>query len=121
MLLAGLPRSGTSWIAHALGLTQETTLVSEPDNDRNHVEALKAKASLGRYPILVPGDEASDYAALWRHAAAGADHADGMRNRWAADRLAQVPAADIDRVMADPCRPVALRAPEGGRPGSARR
>lgn len=47
VLVAGLPRSGTSWTAHALGPAEGTTLVSEPDNDRNHVEALKAKARLG--------------------------------------------------------------------------
>jgi len=112
LLIAGLPRSGTSWTARALGQTEGTTLVSEPDNDRNHVEALKAKARLGRYPILGVGDIARAYASLWRYGMAGVDHLDGRRNRWATAQVAAVPPAEVERVMTDPSEawPARLRA-----------
>lgn len=64
VLLAGIARSGTTWIANALGRCRGVSLVHEPDNDVLHVEALAAKADLGRYPLLRRGDAADRYATL---------------------------------------------------------
>lgn len=112
VLIAGLPRSGTTWTAEALGRCRATMLVHEPDNDRNRVEALAAKARLGRFPILAAGEPASAYAALWALAFTGTAEAGGARNRWAAAQVAAVPESAVDRVMADPSVrwPLRLRA-----------
>lgn len=103
VLLAGLPRSGTTWIANALARCEGATLVHEPDNDRNHVDAMAAKARLGRQAVLRPGDRADGYARLLQAAfGRGETSALGERRRALAQRLvAGVDPAEIDRVMGD--------------------
>ena len=68
VLVAGIARSGTTWITHALRECSDVSLVHEPDNDRLHPEAAVAKADLGLYPLLRPGDPAPAYARLFRAA-----------------------------------------------------
>lgn len=121
VLLAGLPRSGTTWIAQALGRTAGTRYVHEPDNDRLHVDALRAKAALGRYPSLDPDEDAPGYRELWERAFTGAEPGGGRRARWAAKLLDDAGPADVDRVMSDPSArwPLRLRAATALRPGTA--
>lgn len=113
VLLAGIARSGTTWIANALSHCEGATLVHEPDNDRHHVHAMAAKARLGRYPVLRPGDAAPAYARLFEAAFTdpGPDPR-GDRRRAVARRLVGDDAEAVNRVMADPDRawPWRLRA-----------
>lgn len=65
VLVAGVPRSGTTWVGQTLARTADTAYVGEPDNEGKEPFALKAKLSLGRFPVLGPDDEAPSYEELW--------------------------------------------------------
>jgi hypothetical protein len=68
VLIVGAPRSGTTWVANVLSQVPGGQLVGEPDNDLTDPFALRAKAGLGRYPVLAAGDVAHDYERLWESA-----------------------------------------------------
>jgi hypothetical protein len=70
VLLVGLPRSGTTWVASMLASAEQAALVFEPDNHLRSPFALRAKVGLagGYYPSLAPDDEAPVYAELWLNA-----------------------------------------------------
>jgi hypothetical protein len=72
IVIAGLPRSGTTWTMRVLGTSPSTTKVPEPDNEDKYPAAIHAKHDLGRYPCLVPGQEAPSYRGLWAWILAGA-------------------------------------------------
>lgn len=57
VLLLGVARSGTRWLATALGHTEGTRLVKEPDNVTAH--------DFGPYPVIDPNAAALHYRALW--------------------------------------------------------
>ena len=67
VLVAGVPRSGTTWVATLLGATRDASYFEEPDNHFTYPFAFRAKRGLpGRfYPALEPGQGASDYERLW--------------------------------------------------------
>jgi hypothetical protein len=66
VLIAGLPRSGTSWVGAALGSAADTSYVREPDNVSAFPYAVKAQRAVGGYPVLAPGDAVPDvYRRLW--------------------------------------------------------
>ncbi len=126
VLLAGIARSGTTWIANALSHCAGATLVHEPDNDRHHVHAMAAKARLGRYPVLRPGDAAPAYARLFE--AAFTDPAPdpwGDRRRALATRFVGDDGAAVNQVMGDVSTPwpprlrAAFAATASPRPGAA--
>jgi hypothetical protein len=71
VLVAGIPRSGTTWTAQVLAHAHGSALLHEPDNEKEHLAALRAKRSLGRFPVLRPGESAPAYEGLWRHAFSG--------------------------------------------------
>jgi Sulfotransferase family len=70
VLVVGLPRSGTTWIASMLAQAEDAVLVMEPDNQFTVPFALRAKRGLpgGFYTALAPADQAPAYEALWRQA-----------------------------------------------------
>jgi hypothetical protein len=70
VLVVGLPRSGTTWIATMLAQTEGAVLVLEPDNQFTAPYALRAKRGLpgGFYTALAPGEEAARYETLWLEA-----------------------------------------------------
>jgi hypothetical protein len=70
VLVVGVPRSGTTWVASMLQATADASLVLEPDNHHNLPFAVRAKRGLrgGCYPALSPADEARSYEALWLQA-----------------------------------------------------
>jgi hypothetical protein len=70
VLIAGVPRSGTTWIARMLASTEGTTLLFEPDNHQMYPFAFKAKRALrgGYYPLPAPSADTSTYEELWRNA-----------------------------------------------------
>lgn len=103
VLVAGLPRSGSTWVANALGRTEGASYVHEPDNDRHHVHAMAAKAGRGRHPLLGPGDRADAYARLFQAAFGDAEPgAVAARRAELARRLAgAAPAGALDAAMGD--------------------
>lgn len=70
VLVAGVPRSGSSWVGRVLGGTPGAGYLNEPDNHEHSPFALRAKLGLpGRfYPDLEPGDDAPAYSTLWTNA-----------------------------------------------------
>lgn len=75
VLVVGVPRSGTTWVATILSKCRDTAFVNEPDDERRFNHARDAKKWLGRYPIIAPYDrgrvgESSivKYQHLWEHA-----------------------------------------------------
>lgn len=73
ILVAGVPRSGTTWTAQVVARLAGVPVLHEPDNEKEWASALTAKASLGRFPALRDGDRAPAYETLWSLAARGHD------------------------------------------------
>jgi hypothetical protein len=71
VLVAGLPRSGTTWVGEVLGRTGGTRYLHEPDNHLVRPDAWWAKRGLGPYPELQPGTPGDAYERLWARAFAG--------------------------------------------------
>ncbi|HEV7863887.1 MAG TPA: sulfotransferase [Acidimicrobiia bacterium] len=71
VLVAGLPRSGTTWVGEVLGHTAGARYLHEPDNHLVRPEAWWAKRQLGSYPDVSPGADGGDYERLWALAFAG--------------------------------------------------
>ena len=71
VLVAGIPRSGTTWVGRVLGQADGACYVHEPDNHLVRPDAWWAKRPLGAYPNLAPGEAAPDYERLFRLAFAG--------------------------------------------------
>jgi len=71
VLVAGLPRSGSTWTAKILAAAPGCDAVMEPDNEKTSAPAISAKRGLGRYPVLAPGEEAPAYRDLWTWALSG--------------------------------------------------
>jgi hypothetical protein len=71
ILVAGLPRSGTTWVGEVLGRTDGARYLHEPDNHLVRPDAWWAKRRLGPYPELAPCDDGGDYERLWATAFAG--------------------------------------------------
>ena len=65
VVIAGLPRSGTTWTMRALGTCPGTRTVFEPDNENILPAAIHGKQELGRYPCLAPGQDPGAYGGLW--------------------------------------------------------
>jgi len=65
LVLAGIPRSGTTWTMRALAADPALVQVMEPDNEVRSAPAIWAKRSSGRYPVLLPRDRDDRLAALW--------------------------------------------------------
>lgn len=104
VLVVGVPRSGTTWVARVLAQAAGARYLEEPDNHFRFAYAYRAKADLGRreYPLLRPGergDETHALATLWRRAfhPVAANRPSRVRRR-AGDRLVQ--AAGPRRVSA---------------------
>ncbi|MGZ4675028.1 MAG: hypothetical protein ACXVJ7_03200 [Acidimicrobiia bacterium] len=71
VLLAGAPRSGTSWTGQALGCCAGVRYVDEPDGFRG-ADAFRVMMRYGENPQVAPGSSAPEYAALWDGVFAGA-------------------------------------------------
>jgi hypothetical protein len=81
-LIAGVPRSGTTWIGRALGRTAGATYVNEPDGFRDPF-AFRTMLAVGENPVLSPGEAAPDLERLWAGALAGGRPAGTLRDRLA--------------------------------------
>ena len=96
ILVIGPPRSGTTWVEQVLGRAAGARVVHEPDNETSNPFALRAKTSLGRFPVLAPGDPAPPaYFDLWSRAFEGVSR--GATARWlTAKALLRTAEADLD-------------------------
>ena len=65
LVLAGIPRSGTTWSMRVLACDHSLLSVMEPDNEGRSGPAIWAKRSTGRFPVLAPGDHDERYQWLW--------------------------------------------------------
>jgi hypothetical protein len=66
LLIVGVPRSGTTWLARVLGACEETAVLTEPDNALKFPFAVrKRSAAGGYYPALAPGDAHKTMERLW--------------------------------------------------------
>ena len=94
--MIGPPRSGTTWVEQVLGRAAGARVVHEPDNETCSPFALRAKTSLGRFPVLAPGDPAPvAYHDLWSRAFEGIGRA--APARWlTAKALLRTADADLD-------------------------
>lgn len=71
VLVVGVPRSGTTWVATILGSTEFAGVLLEPDDHTLYAFAARAKRGLPggwHTPVLSPDDEAPDYDVLWQEA-----------------------------------------------------
>lgn len=93
VLIAGVPRSGTTWIGRALGHTAHATYVNEPDGFRDPF-AFTVMLRLGENPVLEPGEPAPDLERLWAGALAGGRPAGSLRDRFARSRYERTPLED---------------------------
>ncbi len=112
LLIAGVPRSGTTWIGRALGHTENTAYVNEPDGFRDPL-AFRTMLTYGENPALEPGQAAPDVEALWAGAFAGGRPAGTVR-----DRLAR---ALFERTPLDALRAARAVGHASGKPGLAAR
>jgi len=96
ILVIGPPRSGTTWVEQVLGRAAGARVVHEPDNETTSPFALRAKTSLGRFPVLAPDATAPlAYFDLWSRAFEGAGRA--ATARWlTAKALLRTADADLD-------------------------
>ena len=98
ILLAGVPRSGTSWTGSALGLAAGVRYVNEPDGF-HRAFSFKAMMELGENPRLEAGESAPVYDRLWSGAFAGGLAPTGLVGRVGeyAYRRAGTPARQVAR------------------------
>ena len=100
LLIAGVPRSGSSWIGRVLGTAPGVAYVHEPDNEKRDPFALRAKQSVGRFPVLSPEDEAPEYERLWRGAFAGGAVSLDARHQSALAQFAEASPAELEDAVA---------------------
>jgi hypothetical protein len=79
-LIAGVPRSGTTWIGQALGRTDGSVYVHEPDGDHDPF-AFHARLGHNVAPALEVADVDADYHRLFAGAFAGGRYAGTLRDK----------------------------------------
>lgn len=100
VLLAGLPRSGTSWLGDVFAAAPGVRYVFEPDTWDHDRTAILGLRWLGPEPHLRPGQQAPNYRLLWKFAFDGAWSSGGVRN-----------AATVVRLMSAAKMPMSKRLP----------
>lgn len=104
LLVVGIPRSGTTWVAHLLAKAGDAAYLEEPDNHFRRPYAFRAKRRLGRgeYPAVTPGESPGDYETLWGQAFAtgGPSWLAAARRRAGNRLLASTSAPDISAAIA---------------------
>lgn len=93
LLIAGVPRSGTTWIGQALGRTDGSIYVHEPDGDHDPF-AFRARLGHSVTPSLGVGQADEDYSRLFAGAFAGGQYARTMRDKLARRIYAGTPVED---------------------------
>jgi hypothetical protein len=112
VLILGVPRSGTTWSGRALGATDGTAYVNEPDGFAEPY-AFRVMLARGEHPAVEPGTPAPDYERLWHGAFDGGRRADTVRDRGARFLFARTPVDDRRAARATGDIPLRLRAVRG--------
>ncbi len=86
VVVAGAPRSGTTWVAEILSAAPNTSYCHEPDNHSLWPLALLAKGGLGRQPALNNSEQADLHDRVWNLALSSADNE--QRPGWALRKAA---------------------------------
>lgn len=117
VLVAGIPRSGTSWVGRVLGSTEGAVYVGEPDNHEHAPFALRAKLRLPGwfYTALDPEADAADYELLWS-AAFGLPELRVSSGLTPVERLRRRTSRQLLRRVSDDERRRAFQAPDRVRP-----
>ncbi|MFV9644341.1 MAG: sulfotransferase [Desulfobacterales bacterium] len=71
VLIVGIPRSGTTWVAKVLSSSPGCHYIHEPDNEKSYALAYSMKSTLHRYPYVCEGSSANSYYELWKSAFEG--------------------------------------------------
>lgn len=71
IIIFGIPRSGTTWLARTLAMDQEIQYVVEPDNESTTFLGYFYKRGLQRFPYFRVGEEAKSYIKLFHRALNG--------------------------------------------------
>jgi hypothetical protein len=71
VLLAGIPRCGSTWLANVLGCAEGTRTVFEPDGPISDVLGAMVATRLGPFPVLHPEVPSGTYKLVWDLAFAG--------------------------------------------------
>ena len=118
ILVAGLPRSGTSWIGRAIGNADGATFVHEPDGSHEPF-AIKAKRGYGRHIALDHDAQAPLVERMWSGAFSGGDRTPNLRARVAKRLMDPIPIGERtaarhgDRPTARMQLVLALATPQG--------
>jgi hypothetical protein len=91
IVIAGMPRSGTTWTMEVLGCDPSLLSFMEPDSEGHRASAIWAKRQAGRFPQLAPGDRNDDYRRLWSWVFSGAPEGPRLR---LGDRILRVTPQD---------------------------
>jgi hypothetical protein len=65
LVIAGMPRSGTTWTKQVLECDPSVYSLMEPDSEGHQASAIWAKRRAGRFPVLAPDDRDDAYRQLW--------------------------------------------------------
>jgi hypothetical protein len=65
IVIAGLPRSGTTWVGEVFASDKNSRYIFEPDNEKLSPLAWLLKKDLHRFPYLTARDESPAYYRLW--------------------------------------------------------
>jgi hypothetical protein len=115
LVIAGMPRSGTTWTKQVLECAPSTLSLMEPDSEGHRASAIWAKRHAGRFPVLAPGATDERYHRLWSWILEGAD--ESIRLRAAAQVLRIVRPPERNRFLAGGRSPrMSLAATLGARP-----
>jgi len=71
IVIFGLPRSGTTWLAKTLAEAEGVQYVVEPDNEGTNFLGYFYKRGLERFPYFRVGEESSNYSKLFERALFG--------------------------------------------------
>lgn len=71
VLVAGVPRSSTTWVATVLAAACGQSGLIEPDNHHHQPVTMAAKRGLGSFPVLRPGDRVPSFEDFWLRVFAG--------------------------------------------------
>ena len=97
LVIAGMPRSGTTWTKQVLECGPSFYSLMEPDSEGHRGSAIWAKRHAGRFPALAPGDRDEAYHRLWSWILDGAPET--SRLRLAARILRVVPRPTINHYL----------------------
>ena len=71
ILIAGLPRSGTTWIGEIISTDKNIRYYYEPDNEKINSYAYYFKKTVHRFPFRLAESSSDDYYYLWKNAFSG--------------------------------------------------